>query len=125
MEWINTNLAAQSLIPPDDYEVKGDLKTNIEFAPRTSRLAHERGQPGIFSGIFFFVRIRDNGAGIPINILIDLMHHCGCVKNMGDMSHRKGNMRMVEVVERLTSKSGMDVVTVDWILNCIGGWKTL
>ena len=116
MEWINANLSAQSLIPPDDYEVKGDLKTNIEFAPRTSRIAHEKGQPGIFSGIFFFVRVRDNGAGIPINILIDLM---------GDMSHRKGNMRMVEVVERLTSKSGMDVVTVDWILNCIGGWKSL
>lgn len=125
MDWVDANLAANTLIPPNDYEVKGDLKTNVEFAPRTSRLAHEKGQPGIFAGIFFFMRVRDNGEGIPINILIDLLHRCGCVKDMGDMSGRRGGMRVVDVVDRLTSKSGMNVVTVDWLLNCIGGWKTL
>ena len=122
MDWIDTNLQSKALVAPDAFEIKGDMKTNVLDAPRTSRLAHEKGQPGIFSGIFFFMRIRDTDDGIPMNILIDLMQRCGCVR---DLTSRGRNMRLVEVVDRLTSKSGMDVVTVDWVLNCIGGWKVL
>ena len=44
---------------------------------------------------------------------------------MNDMSGRGRDMRVVEIVDRLTSKSGMNVVTVDWVLNCIGGWRVL
>lgn len=67
----------------------------------------------------------DTGGGIPLNILIDLMQRCGCVRDMNDMSGRGRDMRVVEIVDRLTSKSGMNVVTVDWVLNCIGGWRVL
>ena len=34
-------------------------------------------------------------------------------------------MRIIEVVDRLTSHSSNDVVTVDMLLNCIGSWKGL
>ena len=34
-------------------------------------------------------------------------------------------MRVIEVVEKLTSSSSLDEVTVDWVLNCIGSWKVL
>lgn len=93
--------------------------------PRTSRLAHEKGSPGIFYGIFFFVRVRDTGDGIPLNILLDLMQRCGCIRSLEDVNFRGKSMRVIEVVEKLTSRSSLDEVTVDWVLNCIGSWKIL
>lgn len=123
MKWIDDNLASDTLIPPHAYELKGDTKTHVENAPKLSRVAHEKGQPGIFNGVFFFIRVQDTKDGIPLNILIDLMQRCGCVRDMEDMSYRGRSMRIVEVVDRLTSKSNLDTVTVDWVLNCIGSWK--
>ena len=35
------------------------------------------------------------------------------------------NHNPVEVVDRLTAKSDLNTVTVDWVLNCIGSWKLL
>lgn len=125
MQWIEANLAASALVSPEAFEVQGDLKTHVLGAPRASRLAHERGHPGIFNGVFFFIRVQDTGNGIPLNILIDLMQRCGCVRDLADMGSRGKGMRMVEVVDRLTATSGPDVVTVDWVLNCIGSWKLL
>ena len=125
MDWIDANLASDHLIPPDAFEVVGDKKTKVQNAPRLSRLSHEKGNPGIFNGIFFFVRVQDTGDGIPLNILLDLMQRCGCVKSLEDMGYRGKSMRVIEVVEKLTSSSSLDEVTVDWVLNCIGSWKVL
>ena len=116
MKWVEDNLAAPRLIPPHAYELKGDTKTHVENAPRVSRVAHEKGLPGLFNGVFFF---------IPLNILIDLMQRCGCVRDMADMTYRGKSMRIMEVVDRLTAKSDLNTVTVDWVLNCIGSWKLL
>ena len=125
LDWIDANLASDHLIPPHAFEVLGDTKTKVLHAPRTSRLAHEKGSPGIFYGIFFFVRVRDTGDGIPLNILLDLMQRCGCIRSLEDVNFRGKSMRVIEVVEKLTSSSSLDEVTVDWVLNCIGSWKVL
>lgn len=125
LDWIEANLTSDHLIPPHAFEVLGDTKTKVLNVPRTSRLAHEKGSPGIFYGIFFFVRVRDTGDGIPLNILLDLMQRCGCIRSLEDVNFRGKSMRVIEVVEKLTSRSSLDEVTVDWVLNCIGSWKVL
>ena len=125
MEWIEESLAAKKVLSPAQYEIKGDLKTNVENAPQLSRLDHEKGCHGIFNNVFFLIRIQDSRNGIPMNILIDLLRRCGCVKDVKDVSSRGKGMRIMEVVDRLTAQSGLDVVTVDMLLNCIGSWKGL
>lgn len=125
VEWIEDCLAAGRVLDPIDYEIKGDSKTKVMNAPRSSRIDHEKGNHGIFNNVFFIMRVQDSRNGIPINILIDLLQRCGCVKNVHDVSLRGKGMRIMEVVERFTAQSGLDVVTVDMLLNCIGSWKGL
>lgn len=125
MEWIDACLEAKKVLSPAEFEIKGDSKTQQENAPRLSRLDHEKGNHGIFNNIFFLIRIQDSRNGIPMNILIDLLRRCGCVKDVGDVSMRGKGMKIMEVVDRLTAQSGLDVVTVDMLLNCIGSWKGL
>lgn len=125
MDWIENCLKEGQILHPSPYEIKGDSKTQVLNAPRISRVAHEKGNHGIFTNIFFLIKIQESRNGIPLNILIDLLQRCGCVQDFKDVSLRGKGMRIIEVVDRLTSHSSNDVVTVDMLLNCIGSWKGL